>query len=313
MTTTTQLHASIEQQLQTAKLPTLPAIAVNLITLGRSASANIDTLTEIVSQDPAIAANLVRLANSALYHRGNPAETLTKATSRLGFERSRVIAMSATVLPAMRSVAVQGLPYSEYWRRSLIAGAIAREICRRLSPDDVEATFLAAMLQDIGILLLAQLSDNPYSGVSTDAYTHEAAIECERRLFKQDHGAVGAWWLEQWGFPARFVAAVRLSNIPGIAPPRAEQDGFSGLVRAAGLLADLWMGEELSQRLVSRQSEVSRILGMDWQEIVQLVAAASSEIPLVEALCDVQISDVKNLQLALMTLRELPAPEPDVC
>ena len=52
---------------------------------------------------------------------------------------------------------------------------------------------------------------------------------------------------------------------------------------------------------------------MDWQEIVQLVADASSEIPLVEALCDVQISDDKNLQLALMTLRELPAPEPYVC
>lgn len=78
---------------------------------------------------------------------------------------------------------------------------------------------------------------------------------------------------------------------------------------AAGLLADLWMGEGSSQRLVSRQSEISRLLGMDWQEIVELVADASSEIPLVEALCDVQISDVKNLQLALMTLRELPAPE----
>lgn len=236
MTTTTQLRPAIEQQLQTAKLPTLPAIAVKLIALGQSASANIDTLTEIVSQDPAIAANLVRLANSALYHRGNPAGTLAEATSRLGYERSRVIATSATVLPAMRSVAATGLPYSEYWRRSLIAGTTARAICRRLSPDDVEAVFLAAILQDIGILLLAQLSDNPYSGVSADTYTHELAIECERRSIKDDHGAVGAWWLEQWGFPARLVTAVRRSNTPGIAPPIPERDGFSGLVRGGRLV-----------------------------------------------------------------------------
>lgn len=233
--------------------------------------------------------------------------------SRLGYERSRVIAMSATVLPAMRGVEVPGLPYSEYWRRSLIAGITARAICRRLSPEDVEAVFLAATLQDIGILLLAQLSDNPYSSISADTYTHEVAIEYERRLIKEDHGAVGAWWLEQWGFPASFVSAVRFSNIPGIVPPMAGQDGFSGLVRAAGLLADLWMGEGSGQRLVSRQSEVSRLLGVDWKDIVQFVADASSEIPLAEALCDVQISDVKNLQLALMTLRELPGPEPDVC
>jgi HD-like signal output (HDOD) protein len=313
MNTTSQLHAAIEQQLRTARLPTLPAIAVKLIALGRSACANVDTLTEIVSQDPAIAANLVRLANSALYHRGNPAGTLAEATSRLGFERSRVIAMSATVLPAMHSVAVPGLPHSEYWRRSLIAGITARAICRHLYPNDVEATFLAAMLQDIGILLLAQLSNNPYSSISAETYTHDAAIDCERRLIKEDHGAVGAWWLEQWGFPARFVSAVRLSNVPGLTPPIADQDNFSGVVRAAGLLADLWMGERSAERLVSRQSEVSRRLGVDWQEIVELFADVSSEIPLAEALCDVQISDVKNLQLALTTLRELPEPETDVC
>ena len=309
MTTKSRLDAKVEQQLQTAKLPSLPAVAVQLIALGRSASANVNTLTEIVSQDPAIAANLVRLANSAFYHRREPAETLAEAVGRLGYERSRIIAMSATVLPALRSIPVPGLPYSEYWRRTLIAGIVARAICHRLRPNDVEATFLAAMLQDIGILALAQLPNNPYRDIPSGTYSHEAAIEHERRLIAEDHGAVGAWLLEQWGFPARFVSAVRLSNLPGITPPTAKLNDFSGLVRASGLLADMWMWEGADPKLITHQSEVGRLLGMDWSVIVDLFADASSEIPLVEALCDVQISDVKNLQLALSTLRELPGSE----
>jgi HD-like signal output (HDOD) protein len=304
MAITSGLDENLTQQLLDVKLPSLPAIVVQLIGLGRSASSNVDRLTAIISQDPAITVALIRLANAALYHRAEPAETLLEATSRLGYERSRVIAISATVLPALRSIHAPGLPYEAYWRRSLIAGVAARSIGQRLRPDDVESIFLAAMLQDIGILALAQLPVGIYRDIPSGTYTHEAAIECERELIKEDHGAVGARLLEEWDFPARFIRAVRLSNVPGITPFTPDLRDLAGLVRASGLLADLWLRAGTHPELTSYRAEIGRLLGMEWQTVVELVADASSEIPQVEALCGVQIPNVEDMRLALLILRE---------
>ena len=309
MTITSALGRTLKQQLVDVKLPSLPGVVVQLIGLERSASSNVNRLTEIVSKDPAITTALIRLANAALYHRVEPAETLAEATSRLGYERSRVIAISATVLPALRKSHASGFPYEAYWRRSLIAGVAGRLIAQRLQPDDVESIFLAATLQDIGILALAQLPVGIYRDIHDGTYTHEAAIEIERRVIKEDHGTVGAWLLEEWGFPARFIRALQLSNMPSIEPFAADSRNFAGLVRASGLLADLWISAGPYPELTSYQAQITRLLGMDWQAVVELAADASSEIPQVEALCGVQIPNVADMRMALLMLREPSEPQ----
>lgn len=308
-----RLSEDLQRSLLKAKLPSLPAMAVQLLGLGQSASSNVAALTEIVSNDPAVTAALIRLANAAAYHRIKPAETLAQATSHLGYERSRMIAMSATLLPTLRGVEGPGLCYQEFWRRSLIAGSTARAIGQQLRPDDVEPIFLAAILQDVGILALAQLPSAIYNGIDCSEYTHEVAIEHEREAIQEDHGAVGAWLLEQWRFPARFVRAVRLSNTPGIVPVPTEAEDFSSLITAAGLLADLWMWAGRSHpKLILYQSHITKLLGLDWQEVIQILADASSDIPLVEALCGVQIDNVKTMHMALSMLRDRGESDPSI-
>lgn len=286
-------------------------MAVQLLGLDRSASSNVVALTEIVSNDPAVTAALIRLANSAAYHRVELAETLAQAVSHLGYERSRMIALSATLLPALRGIERPGLCYQEFWRRSLIAGAAARAIGKRLRPDDIEPIFLAALLQDVGMLALAQLPNAIYQDINCNEYTHEVAIEREREVMHEDHSAVGAWLLEQWRFPASLVHAVRLSNTPGIVPVPMEARDFSNLVTAAGLLADLWMwAGRVHPKLIVYESHITNLLGLDWPEVIAISADASSEITVVEALCGVKIVDVVNMHLALSTLRDRGESEP---
>ena len=309
----TQLSEDLQQRLLKSKLPSLPAMVVQLIGLGQSASSNVAALTAIVANDPAVTTALIRLANSAAYHRIESAETLAQAVSHLGYERSRMIALSATLLPQLRGIERPGLCYQEFWRRSLIAGAAARAIGQRLRPDDIEPIFLAALLQDVGILALAQLPNAIYRDINCNEYTHEVAIERERQVIHEDHGAVGAWLLEQWRFPARFVRAVRLSNTPGIVPVPMEAGDFSSLITAAGLLADLWMwAGQAHPKLIVYQSHITNLLGLDWQEVIGISADASSEITVVEALCGVKIVDVVNMHLALSTLRDRDESDPSI-
>lgn len=306
----TGLDKGLQQQLLSAKLPTLPAIAVQLIALGRSTSASIAQLVEIVSNDPSISAALVRMANSAAYQRIRPADSVTLATSYLGFEKSRMVALSASLIPALSGSGEPAFCFAQFWRRALIAGAIARAIGLRLFARDTESLFLAALLQDIGMLALARLQMPIYDRVHCNDFSHAAAVINERRVLGEDHAAVGAWLLEHWRFPARLVRAVRVSNNPALW--RATNDGtdFSGAVLAAGLTADVWMWSGSPPDLSMLQSQICKLLGLDWKDVLTILTEASSEIPLVEALCGIQIGDLTSMQMALTILRTAPQTEP---
>ena len=298
------LHEGLRQQLLAAKLPSLPAVAIELLGLAGSASASIAQLAEIVGNDPAISAALVHMANSAAYRRIRPAQTLAQATSYLGFERSRVIALSATLIPTLRGTHTKTFCYKAFWRRSLLAGVCARAIGRRLLPEDTESIFLAAVLQEIGMLALAQAADGIYDDVRCEEDMHEAAVQRERTMLKEDHAAVGAWLLEQWDFPDRFVRAVRVSNNPALARALMDEVDFSSAVVAAGLLADLWIKNGRHSELDIYKGHLCKLLNLDWDGVMEVFTEAASELPLVEALCDVQLHDVANIQLALTALRE---------
>lgn len=298
------LDDDLRKQLLAARLPSLPAIAVQLLGLARSASANIAQLAEIVAHDPAISAALVHTANSAAYRRIRPAQTLAQATSYLGFERSRAIALSATLIPALRGPGKHGLCYKAIWRRCLLAGVCSRAISRRLMPENTEEVFLASVLQDIGILALAQASEGVYEGMRCEDYTHAEAVRRERSALKEDHAVVGAWLLDQWRFPDQFVRAVQTSNDPALARAVTDAVDVPNAVAAAGLLADLWMKAGRHPALDVYKGDLCQLLDMDWEGVISLFADAASELPLVEALCDVQLDDTANIQLALTTLRE---------
>jgi HD-like signal output (HDOD) protein len=300
----TSLDEDLQLQLQNARLPTLPAIAVQLMGLGSSKSADVSQLVEIVANDPAISASLVRQANSATFHRVRPADSVSRAVSYLGFARSRMTALSATLLPALTDGREPAFCFTAFWRRSLIAGACALAIGRRLFSDDAEALLLAALVQDIGILALAQLPLPIYGRMRGGDFTHLAAVVNERRVIHEDHGAVGAWLLERWNFPARLVRAVRFSN--NLALLRASSEGvdFNAGVMAAGLMADAWMWNSPPPDLDALQADISRLLRLDWPQVLELFNEASFEIPLVEALCSIQVTDPGSIQLALSLLRK---------
>lgn len=298
----TGLDEDLQQRLINSRLPSLPAVAVQLIALGRSASANVGELVEIVSNDPAVAASLVRMANSAAFRRIRPADTVSLAISYLGFQRSRLIALSATLLPALTHSRQPAFCYRPFWRRALIGGACAHAIAGRLFPADTESLFLAALLQDIGVLALAQLPLGIYDQADCSHYAHEQLLRHERRAIREDHAAVGAWLLERWSFPPKLVQAVRVSNNPAL-PSTAMDDGdFQAAVIAAGFMADAWMWDGSPPDLAVLRSDISRLLQVEWREVLALFSDAATEIPLVEALCAVEVTDPASMQLALALL-----------
>ena len=58
-----------------SRLPSLPAVALEVVRLSKQEWVALDDLAQVISRDPALALKLLKLANSPLYLRRRPATT----------------------------------------------------------------------------------------------------------------------------------------------------------------------------------------------------------------------------------------------
>jgi HD-like signal output (HDOD) protein len=130
--------------------PVLPQAVFRLLELSRKADVKIPELVTVIEQDPLIAGKVLRVAQSPVYSRGAPLQSLHDAVVRLGLETLLQIFLEVSV-----SVKVFRAPgYDEPMERlrihSSATAQIARIVCRYTSIYD-EYAFLCGLLHDVGI------------------------------------------------------------------------------------------------------------------------------------------------------------------
>jgi putative nucleotidyltransferase with HDIG domain len=143
-----------------------------------------------------------------------------------------------------------------FWRHSLAVAHAAEIIGRHAlakKPDaDPEAVFLAGLMHDIGVLVLASHYPKQYAAVS--AYAGERGVplpEAEVAVLDLDHGEIGACLVEHWQFPADTAAAIRFHHRVERAPE--EYRWAAAVIRLADAASsmdpswDLGEGSSLSE------------------------------------------------------------------
>ena len=98
------------QQLDT--LPTLPAIALRLMSLTGTPDAKIQEVVQLLSVDQSLTSKLLSLANSAMVGLRSPITSVQQAVVMLGFAVGFNVAGFAALVPAGIGVTLYGLTYA---------------------------------------------------------------------------------------------------------------------------------------------------------------------------------------------------------
>ena len=162
-------------------LPSSPALLKPLLELLHQPpdKISLDKLTQLVSYEETISAQLLRIANSPLYGRARPAESIQAAIVTLGIQRIEDILLSSCIgklVPADKWV----VDLDIFWRHSFGCAMVCREFADRIGYAEPEKAYLAGLLHDIGII------------VNSLAYTEEyratvaAAASAGRPLVEQE-------------------------------------------------------------------------------------------------------------------------------
>ena len=139
--------------------PTLPAVAVELMTLSQRSDVEIEDVVKLLEQDSLIAGRILKVVGSAAFTGAMKITSLREATMRLGLNTIRDLVMEI----AMNMRVFKSADYAdtmELLRHHATATAhLSRLVCQHTDVD-AEFAFLAGLLHDVGIAgTLLALSD----------------------------------------------------------------------------------------------------------------------------------------------------------
>jgi len=216
-------------------LPPAFQLLPRLLLLLEDVDANADALADLIRVDPGLTADVLRVCNSATYALAYRAENIQQAILRIGFSEVHRIMMQVIMSPALKNPqSTYSTPQPDLWNHSL-AAAVASQSIANPAEINTDLAFTAALLHDIGKVVLAHAVPQETAAAITQAQEkNQPRYLAERAILKTDHAAVGAKLLERWGFPRNISAAVRFHHEPAAAK---EEVRMASCVCLANVLA----------------------------------------------------------------------------
>ena len=104
-----------------------------------------------------------------------------------------------------------------------------------------EEIFLAALLQDVGMLALDKAVPDLYRGSESIQRDHAALAAHEKKRLQVDHAEIGGWLMQDWNLPERLHRAIEHSHHIDLSVTAEPAQIFDRCVALSGPVADLFL------------------------------------------------------------------------
>ncbi|MFL5264080.1 MAG: HDOD domain-containing protein [Anaeromyxobacteraceae bacterium] len=306
------MNAELERRLVSCPtLPTLPAVALEVLRLCHAEDVDLWRIAEALSQDPALAGRVLRAANSASLAARGKVSTVTRAVPLLGSNTTLAIALSFSLVRNRRRGDASGFDHGTFWRRAVFSALAGRTLAEAGAPAlDPEEVFLAALLQDIGMLALVELFDAAYGAMcAASAGDHARLAEFERAAWGADHAEVSGFLARSWHLPPLLEHAAQASHGGGAAAPGADarRRRFLACVELSGRLADVWVAPGDAETVRPALEAARAALGVAGEALEALVSRMALAVPEAAADFDLDLGGQEHIDAVLAEARRLPS------
>ncbi len=190
-------------------LPPAPRILPELLEVLRRDDADASEVVRLITFDPALTAQVLRRCNSAHYAFAEPVRDLQNAVVRIGM--GEIYRIVANLIGERMLGAPQlgyGIAQGELWKHSAASAVAARLIARELGAEE-RVVFTAALLHDIGKLVLSTSLEGAYAEVISKTENCKLSfLEAEKAILGVEHAEIGGRLLARWNFPEDLAGAV---------------------------------------------------------------------------------------------------------
>jgi diguanylate cyclase (GGDEF)-like protein len=300
-----RVNPEIEAHLRSlVSFPSPPGVASHIITLAQDPDIEMGKVAKALSMDSALSTKILRIANSPLYAQRRKSENLRQALVVLGLNSTLTLALSFSLVKSLRTGKANGINYPLYWRRALVAATAARALADALRQSLAEEIFLAALLQDVGILALDKAVPDLYRGSEALQQDHAALAALEKKRVQLDHAQIGGWLMRNWNLPERLCHAIENSHHIELSVGTEPAQIFERCVALSGPVADLFLREPQHRHFAETALCAERSLGMDRTAFGQVLGTMGSMLPETEAIFETDLLSEQHPELILEQARE---------
>lgn len=218
-------------------VPSIPNLYLEILKALQSPTASAQNIADIVSRDPGLSAKLLQLANSALLGFNRPVNSVAEAVQFLGVGVIQSLALAVPLFSAFKQNKCPSFPLNQLWNHSVQTGLLARWLVNEYlaNPPMAEEAFSAAVLHDIGQIILADGMPEEYAAILADSKSRKVPLnQVERETFQTTHAELSGYLLALWGLPFSLVDAVAYHHEPHRSPVAAF--GLAGVIHVANAL-----------------------------------------------------------------------------
>ena len=200
---------------QVKSFPGMPVTAAKLVKMLKNSESTAEQIEEILRYDAGLTANILKLTNSAYFGIPSKVSSVKQAIVMLGWKRVMQLVMTMCMSTVMKkSVAGYDLPQGALWRHSVAVSVAAETVAKALKISEAENVFTAALLHDVGKLVLGGFVKDDLEQIKSMVSKGIAFEVAEYMVIGTNHAEIGARILEKWAFPDDLVNAVNWHHDP---------------------------------------------------------------------------------------------------
>lgn len=197
------------------EIATLPEVTVKIIEIVENPKSTARDLHDVIKNDPALSARILKVVNSAFYGLPGQISSIDRAIVLLGLSAVKNIAIAASMTHLFTGgQAIEGFSGADVWKHSIGVAVGSRLLSAAQGRPQVEESFLAGLICDLGLLVERQLYSNELAEVVASMNTGSSFCELETNIIGADHQAFGMALAKKWRFPQTLCTAIGYHHNP---------------------------------------------------------------------------------------------------
>ena len=265
-------------------LKPMPQVAQKIMSIAQAPSSSLSDLSEIIIYDQSLTANLLRICNSAHFALPREVESVQQAIVYLGMNQVvDLVLMSGGAANLKDKQEGYDLAEGDLWKYSVSSALIARELAERGKSENSHLIFTAALVKDIGKVVLNQYVADSYEKINLLVSKHEFSFrEAEKAVIGIDHAELGSEVAKKWNFSEKMVDIIRFHHSPSESEEALPETSIVHLADTLCMMMGIGVGSDgLSYRF---DNDVAERLNFSERDLQETIAGFGEKLRKVEEL-----------------------------